>query len=160
MTEHPSDRHTERLTRLSEEMSRIAETMARLTEKPGAQLSEMPDDELPEVSAETVRSVLRARRTRARYLPEELFADPAWDILLDLLLAELTSRRITVSSACVAAAVPSTTALRWISLLVRRGMLRRYNDPLDGRRVFVELTPDTSVAMRRYFAAVEAGGPI
>jgi DNA-binding MarR family transcriptional regulator len=37
---------------------------------------------------------------------------------------------------------------------VRRRYFLRRADPHDGRRVFVELAPQTSDALRRYFAAV------
>jgi hypothetical protein len=103
---------------------------------------------------ETVRAVIRARRLRARYFPEELFADPAWDMLLDLLQAELSHLRVPVSSLCIAAAVPATTALRWLKTMVQEKLFVRRADPHDGRRVFVELAPDTSYALRRYFAEV------
>ena len=38
-----------------------------------------------------------------------------------------------------------------------KGIFVRRADPHDGRRVFVELAPDASAAMRRYFAEV---GPV
>jgi len=110
-----------------------------------------PED-APAVSAEAVRTVIRARRLRARYFPEELFADPAWDMLLDLLQAEIAHLRVPVSSLCIAAAVPATTALRWLKTMVDKGLFLRRADPHDGRRVFVELAPDASHALRRYFA--------
>jgi hypothetical protein len=102
-------------------------------------------------AAEPVRSVIAARRRRARFFPSDMFADPAWDILLDLYLAEIEQRRTVVSSLCAAAYVPATTALRWITSLANRGMLTRRSDPLDRRRVFVELTPKASDCMRCYF---------
>jgi DNA-binding MarR family transcriptional regulator len=101
-----------------------------------------------------VRAVIRARRLRTRYFPEHLFADPAWDMLLDLLQAEIAQLRVPVSSLCIAAAVPATTALRWLKTLVQEGNFVRRADPHDGRRVFVELAPDASRALRRYFAEV------
>ena len=52
----------------------------------------------------------------------------------------------------MAAAVPATTALRWLGSLVQKGVFIRRADPHDGRRVFVELSPETSAALRRYFA--------
>ena len=106
------------------------------------------------MSAETVRTIIRARRLRARYFSEELFADPAWDMLLDLLQAEIAQLRVPVSSLCIAAAVPATTALRWLKTLVGQGLFIRRPDPHDGRRVYVELAHDTSLALRRYFADV------
>jgi hypothetical protein len=116
-----------------------------------------PSGPVPEVSAETVRAIIRARRLRARYFPDDLFADPAWDMLLDLLQAEISHLRVPVLSLCIAAAVPATTALRWLKTMVQDGLFIRRADPHDGRRVFVELAPQTSHALRRYFADV---GPV
>ena len=107
------------------------------------------------MSIDTVRKVIRARRLRARFFHESLFADPAWDMLLDLLQAELADLRVPVSSLCIAAAVPATTALRWLKKMVADGLIVRRSDPHDGRRVFVELAPDTRNAMHRYFAELE-----
>jgi len=108
------------------------------------------------LSADTVANVIRARRLRSRFFSEELFADPAWDMLLDLLQAEIRHHRVPVSSLCIAAAVPATTALRWLKTLVSQGLFIRRADPHDGRRVFVELAADASIAMRRYFGEVGA----
>lgn len=153
------DRNAERLRQLSEEVNRIASTLARLSNGPAAApnrpaLELVSAGEVPAVSAQTVRNVIRARRLRANFLPEEIFADPAWDMLLDLLQAEIAQLRVPVSSLCIAAAVPATTALRWLKSMVAQGLFIRRADPHDGRRVFVELAPATSHALRRYFAEV------
>ena len=152
-----SDRSAERLRQLSDEVSRIASTLARLSTGPAAAPrapEPAPVADIPQVSAEAVRSVIRARRLRARYFSEELFADPAWDMLLDLLQAEISQLRVPVSSLCIAAAVPATTALRWLKTMVQAGLFVRRADPHDGRRVFVELAPQASHSLRRYFAEV------
>jgi hypothetical protein len=152
-----SDNNAERLRQLSEEVSRIASTLARLSSGPGASpaaLKTVPEANVPPLSVDTVRSVIRARRLRSRYFSEELFADPAWDMMLDLLQAEIAQLRVPVSSLCIAAAVPATTALRWLKTLVAQELFIRRADPHDGRRVFVELAPPTSNALRRYFGEV------
>jgi hypothetical protein len=152
-----SDNNAERLRQLSEEVSRIASTLARLSTGPGAPVRAVEQataGDTPPLSAETVRSVIRARRARARYFRDDLFADPAWDMLLDLLQAEIAQLRVPVSSLCIAAAVPATTALRWLKTMVSQGIFIRRADPHDGRRVFVELAPEASQAMRRFFAEV------
>ncbi|HWC55362.1 MAG TPA: MarR family winged helix-turn-helix transcriptional regulator [Sphingomicrobium sp.] len=154
-----SDQNAARLRQLSDEVNRIAATLARISASPPvAPLPPTPAAEtnVPEVSAETVRSVIRARRLRTRYFADHLFADPAWDMLLDLLQAEIGQLRVPVSSLCIAAAVPATTALRWLKTMVDEGIFVRRADPHDGRRVFVELAPETSAALRRYFAEVGA----
>lgn len=154
-----SDESAARLRQLSEEVSRIANTLARLSGDTATTARQgIPDaavtGDLPPVPAELVRAIIRARRTRAKYLPADLFADPAWDMLLDLLQAEIVQHRVPVSSLCLAAAVPATTALRWIKSMTERGLLTRRPDPHDARRVFMEMTPSTSLALRRFFAEV------
>lgn len=151
------DPGAERLRQLSDEVSRIATTLARLSTVPPSAQSELRkpvEKDVPDVPVEAVRSVIRARRLRTRYFPEDLFADPAWDMLLDLLQAEIAQLRVPVSSLCIAAAVPATTALRWLKGMTDKGIFVRRADPHDGRRVFVELSRDASIAMRRYFADV------
>ena len=152
-----SDQNAERLRQLSDEVSRIASTLARLSAGPAgaARRVEAPrSDDVPQISADKVHAVIRARRLRTRFFSENLFADPAWDMLLDLLQAEIAQLRVPVSSLCIAAAVPATTALRWLKAMVQDGIFIRRADPHDGRRVFVELAPDASRAMRRYFAEI------
>lgn len=102
-----------------------------------------------------VRAVIRARRLRAKYIDAALFADPAWDMILDLLAAGLGGKRVSVSSLCIAAAVPPTTALRWISVLSEQGVVRREADPSDGRRVFIALADEMVASLTRWFAEAE-----
>jgi hypothetical protein len=161
MKEHPPEARTELLHQLSKEVSRIAGSLDQLSI--GAEVSPRQDypfsnqNEL-EVPLERVNWVIHARRTRARYLTPELFADPAWDILLDLLRAEIAHERVSVSSACIAAAVPATTGLRWLKALEQQGFVVRQPDLHDARRTYVALSKDTSVALRRYFLEV-VGSP-
>ena len=157
IAEANADKNAARLRQLSDEVSRIAATLARLSTgpAPGARPVEPAVAvDAPEVSVETIRTIIRARRLRSRYFSDELFADPAWDMMLDLLQAEISKLRVPVSSLCIAAAVPATTALRWLKSMVQEGLFVRRADPHDGRRVFVELAPDTSHSLRRYFADI------
>ena len=109
------------------------------------------DDATP-VEAALIRDMIRARRLRDELFGPGLFADPAWDILLDLTAARIEGRSVAVSSLCIAAAVPATTALRWIKQLTETGLLRRVADPDDGRRIFIELSDAAARRMMIYFA--------
>jgi hypothetical protein len=156
MNAYSKDPKVESLFQLSQEVGRIAGTLAQLSTIPSVSKTEpVAAAKVPQASAETLGAVIRARRLRARYFSEELFADPAWDILLDLLHAEVCGRRVSISSSCIAAAVPATTALRWLKSMERQGLIIRRDDPCDARRVYVELAPDTSLALNRYFAELE-----
>lgn len=109
------------------------------------------------VTARDLREMLRQRRLRDQFFPSDLFADPAWDMLLDLMAARLSGERVSVSSLCIAAAVPPTTALRWIRQLTDRGVFERKADPVDGRRIFIALSDSTAEAMAKWFAASRRG---
>ncbi len=75
-------------------------------------------------------------------------------MLLDLTAARSEHVRVSVSSLAIASAVPPTTALRWISEMVERGILVRVQDEMDKRRVFVELSEGAAKAMAQYFAEI------
>jgi len=84
--------------------------------------------------------MIKARRLREHYFEAELFADPAWDMLLDLMAARLEGMKVSVSSLCIAANVPPTTALRWIKTMTDNVIFERRADHLDKRRVFIDLS--------------------
>lgn len=81
-----------------------------------------------------------------------MFADPVWNMLLNLMAARLSGEQVSVSSLCIAAAVPPTTALRWIRQLTDRGIFVRQADPADGRRVFIALSDDVAAAITQWYA--------
>ncbi|OYW44943.1 MAG: MarR family transcriptional regulator [Sphingomonadales bacterium 32-68-7] len=99
-----------------------------------------------------VRRIIRQRQLRARHFDGELFADPAWDMLLDLTAARAEHIRVSVTSLCIASGVPPTTALRWITQMSEAGLLQRVEDETDRRRAFIALTDRAAEAMARYFA--------
>ncbi|MEA3017303.1 MAG: hypothetical protein QOI38_2025 [Sphingomonadales bacterium] len=110
-------------------------------ERPRLQLVGANDPRLAgEASLATrTRSYLRARRLRECLFPEGIFADPAWDMLLDLFACHLEGEKVCVSDACIAAGVPTTTALRWVNRLEEAGLVERRPDPEDSRRIIVAL---------------------
>lgn len=109
------------------------------------------------ISEREVRALLAARRTREDIISRELFADPAWDILLELYAARLAQRRVSISKLTIASAVPATTALRWIDKLESLGLLTRCGDPFDRRRVWIEISEDGEEKMRSCFQEIRSG---
>jgi hypothetical protein len=91
-------------------------------------------------------TTLRLRRAREALFGAGLFGDGAWDVLLTLLIAKVDQHRTTMKEACVAAAVPTTTALRCIGRLESQGAVhrRRYE---RGKRVWLELDNATFVRL-------------
>ena len=156
----------QRLHQLGEEVARIARALAKISEEglDGGGVSDRafgyaagPRTAEP-LTAEQIRALIRARRLRDRYFSPELFADPAWDMLLDLMAARLERRAVAVSSLCIAAAVPPTTALRWIRTMTEAGLFVREDDQDDGRRVYVVLSDRAAAGLNDYFAAIQKVG--
>lgn len=170
-----ADRMT--LIRLTEQVSQLAQQLERFggaedrgtrvespligfaAQNPGetALLQKAP---LPD--ARMLRRILRQRQMRSRYFAGDIFADPAWDMLLDLTAARVEGKQVSVTSLCIASCVPPTTAMRWIGQMIEAGLFRRVEDLSDRRRAFIELTDQSADAMARYFEACEPGptGPL
>jgi len=111
-------------------------------------------DREPLSLGEVARMLYNERRQRDRFIGRDYFSDPAWDIFLDLYIAEREERPVSVSSLCIAACVPPTTGLRWIKLLTDEGRLVRIADPSDGRRFYVRLSREMSESLTLYLTSI------
>lgn len=152
LAHHAADRSSEfdgmdRIQQLKRDAERVATMVAEL-------MATRPEESARPVTAARIRARIKARRLRERFFPDELFADPAWDMLLDLAAARLEDRPVSVSSLCIAASVPTTTALRWIKKMCDDGMFCRAADPADARRAFIGLSPGTAQMMDACLEAV------
>ncbi len=171
--EMPAEMDGVRLRRLADEVTRIARALASLSggsNAPAGTLSGALQSQVKEMQggfaaepmglfstampeAAEIRSLLRLRRMRDNFFDPVLFADPAWDMLLDLMAAQLEGDHVAVSSLCIAASVPPTTALRWIKAMTDHKLFERHADPTDGRRIFIRLSDAAANSMARYFEA-------
>jgi len=95
------------------------------------------------------------RRRRDRIVGQaDLFGEPAWDVLLDLFVAFLTDKDVSISSACIGSAAPPTTGLRWLGVLEENGLVVREKDLQDQRRTLIRLSDAGIDQMRKYFHAI------
>ncbi len=160
------------LLRLSQQVEAIAHSLGRMGHaqlaEPSAFSEFKRDYAAPEAPAMTgfaaprpalpdpqaVRQIIANRQARAKFFDPALFGDPAWDMLLDLTAAHAEGARVSVTSLCIAAAVPATTALRWLTQMVESGIFIRVPDPSDKRRAFIALSDKALAAMAGYFASL------
>ena len=156
------------ITELSERLDRVVpfnklpasldpEKAVPLTERDNATERLIRKTKAPLPDPQFVRRIIRQRQMRARFFDGDLFADPAWDMLLDLTAARAEHARVSVTSLCIASNVPPTTALRWISQMTKAGLLERIEDEVDRRRAFITLTNDAADTMARFFAELDRG---
>jgi hypothetical protein len=161
------------LIKLFEDLAQRVERVVSTIEKPSQSAPSAPYNKIVEQVEPSGRSIREARpplpdprmvgriiknrQLRSRFFDAQLFADPAWDMLLDLTAATALNRRVSVTSLCIASGVPPTTALRWIGILVEQGLFERVSDTSDRRRAFVQLSDRGTSAMARYFTETGTG---
>ena len=91
-----------------------------------------------------------ARRGRERIFGDQLFGEPAWDMLLALYCLPSRGLVIGVTSLGYAANVPPTTGLRWQKVLLEEGLIERGPHDSDARQRLVRLTEQGRHLMERY----------
>jgi DNA-binding MarR family transcriptional regulator len=100
--------------------------------------AEVPDGEELKLE-QRARRLLEDRRKRVAIFGSQMFAEPAWDMLLLLYLSG-RGRRQTQSSLCELSGASRSTAMRWIEFLSGCDLVRREDHPTDKRHNFVSLT--------------------
>ncbi|MDB5715474.1 MAG: hypothetical protein JWO15_2871 [Sphingomonadales bacterium] len=90
--------------------------------------------------ARLAERIYRSRRDRERLFDNNIFADPAWDLLLDLFVRSERKEQVSISSACHAASVPEATALRYLKVLTEKNYVERVSHPNDKRSTMLKMT--------------------
>lgn len=93
------------------------------------------------------RHLYDERRSRDGAFDAELFADPMWDLLLELYASAADGTKVSVSHACVASRAPSSSALRYIKEMTGKGLVVRDECRSDARRVYVRLSDKARQSM-------------
>lgn len=120
----------------------IAEQMEALA----IELKSISDAEMQVVPTETTLLALAKTLYASRRYIDTVFGmsgfavSPAWDIMLDLYQCRAKGTDISISSACIGAACPPTTGLRWLQALEGMDLIERRQDLNDRRRMTVTLT--------------------
>lgn len=108
---------------------------------------------IPDGLVELVESEYWERRNREKLFGADLFGEPAWDMLLYLYSRQLRGVAVGTSSLARASSVPSTTALRWMAVMERSGILEKCTSSRDGRVRVQKLTQNASALLERFFLA-------
>lgn len=157
----------EKIALTSDQISRLSHlvqtTADRLGTNPDAAIAfvetaaaDVARRKAPGTLAEYAASLRAIRLRRNEALGSPVFRDPAWDMLLDLLVASEEGRRVSVTGLCHASGVPTTTALRHVERLDELGLIERTADPEDGRRLWVTARPETLRRVREVLARLRA----
>jgi len=105
-----------------------------------------------------VERIIRVREARGKFMPENWFSDPAWDILLRLYQAYLNGLERTVGDLGSFASTSPATTNRWLDVLSGRGWIHRRRCENDQRRVFVSLNETGAGQMRECLELMRTQG--
>lgn len=86
------------------------------------------------------RALIRQRQLVTDLVGSMLCANPVWDMLLDLYVADQEGRLPYIWPLSVAGRVPISSAHRKIDVMVQHGLVVRVVDESDRRRVGIQLT--------------------
>ena len=139
---------TARLADIADECARGADQLATPA---GALVGDADDAAL----VATAQTLLDQRRARSRFLPPELFHEPAWDMLLALFVAQHERRVMNVKTLVGYSEAPVTTSQRWIDHLHKLGLIERIVDMVDRRRIEVQLSGQGDAAMRKLLDSLQ-----
>lgn len=96
------------------------------------------------------KALLSGRRERGRCFKGVRFADPSWDMIIELYVAHGEAKPIAVSQLCGRSGGSMTTALRHIEQLEALGYIARTPDPEDRRRANVTMLPRLRSAVEHW----------
>lgn len=101
---------------------------------------EVPKEELALLRA---RWILKMFELRAATRFGALMGEPGWTILLDLYVRDADGKKTNTTSAVMGSMAPQTTGLRWVHLLLEKGLI--VGSKLEGKStmIFLSLTADT-----------------
>lgn len=151
--DHDGDPASNSLEGIRDTLSRIQRQLELAFTPP----SPAPPAAAPVSVARSAAAEVRRRNAQLQAFGHKLVGNPAWDMLIDLFLAQEAGKSISVSSLCIASNAPQTTALRWIDVLEKIGLIARASDPHDKRRANLTLTPAGSNRVVSCLAQMQSG---
>lgn len=150
MTAHiPPDRHlpSQEAVDLVVALQRCLTSFHARKEEP-AILDGDGNDQLPALAR-----YLEARRVRATLFGQNLFSDPAWDILLALYQAELEGGALTLEQLSETLRLSMSVVVGQVGTMERRGLLDEHRtSPNSRRRRAIRLSPLAMDAMASWFS--------
>ncbi|HUD95726.1 ArsR family transcriptional regulator [Sphingobium sp.] len=101
---------------------------------------------------------LEARRSRATLFGQNLFSDPAWDILLLLYQGELEGKALTLEQLSEKSRLSLSAVVGQVGTMERRGLLgEHHTSPNSRRRRAIRLSPLAMDAMASWLSLAFEG---
>lgn len=98
--------------------------------------------------------IIQSRRMRDNLFPTGYFSDVAWEIILELYVAEQLGEANCTSSIGLASSLAPTSVLRHLARLEQDGFVYRSPDKFDARRTLVRISLHGIHTMNQLFSAM------
>jgi DNA-binding MarR family transcriptional regulator len=137
---HPFDNEHKLVSLDQRDVEDLRRLLAKLSPiRPATGKSEVRADNDSEPFVRRARDALEMRRKRIAIFGPQMFAEPAWEMLLILYVSE-RGQRHTQTSLSELSSGSRSTGMRWIEYLVSQEFIFREEHPTDKRRNFVGLS--------------------
>ena len=140
----------ERVERLEDDVGRILACLAAVRS-----VTKVAELYVTQATIEAgVKHELKAIELRHRIFPAAAHDQLAWTMLLVAYQHGVQRKRLSVTALGNFSYAPASTALRYVGLLKRAGLLHSETDQADRRRQWVSISDEARGLMVRYFTAL------
>lgn len=156
----PRPRRDLSLWNLHDSLARLAEELAEVARKFDAAAGNEASTP-PSIEAMTPReyfsSLLDLRRLRERYFGSELFGEPAWDILLELMLARIDERELRASELTTHGNSPSVVARHYIEVMEQAKLVETLINTGNTEDPYLALSSEAALRMAELYRSRTRG---
>jgi hypothetical protein len=140
--------------KLSEQLDAVQSLLDEIRVSSGCKSFHLARDlaqEPVQSALQTAQRIYHERRTRADFLGNnEIFGEPAWDMLLNIFMRQSNNETVSVKSMDINESYPDSTAMRWLKVLEQSGLLRLQLDANNKDQHLICLTDAGYEGMLRY----------
>ncbi|WP_408913609.1 response regulator [Brucella pseudogrignonensis] len=113
------------------------------------------EDPQKPLTKERLLALIQSNQVKKKLFKDDLFSDPVWNMLLDLMQQHLLGKEVAVSSLYFSSGAPIATASRRLAEMEKAGLVSRKHDRVDKRRQIVTLTPASYQLIEEYFSTID-----
>ena len=145
------------LDRLAEELQMLKALIKPVAVEPSQNLPEENSTKRKStpLSKERLLALVQSNEIKKKLFKDDLFSDPVWNMLLDLMQQSLMGNEVAVSALYYSSGAPIATASRRLTEMESAGLVTRLQDPSDKRRQFVTISQDAYNMIEQYFRAID-----
>ncbi|WEK47083.1 MAG: hypothetical protein P0Y56_02010 [Candidatus Andeanibacterium colombiense] len=144
------------LAQLAEELARAVQMSAARDAEDhakGDNSGELPSPIQAISPRDYFEALLRQCRARDRYFGSDLVGEPAWDIMLELMIARVDAREMKIGELGAAAHAPGIDIRRYVDTLAEAKLIELYQDADPRGDFYLALSSEAARRMAELYRA-------